>query len=37
VSDRFAFQTVDTIQPEDFEATIQVYELCGRAPDAGQG
>ncbi|MEZ0168177.1 adenylate/guanylate cyclase domain-containing protein [Microvirga sp. TS319] len=29
VSDRFAFRTVDTIQPKGFEARIQVYELCG--------
>jgi len=29
VADRFAFRMVDTIKPKGFEATVQVYELCG--------
>jgi len=30
VADRFAFRAVDTIRPKGFEATIQIYELCGK-------
>lgn len=29
VADRFAFRLIDTIRPKGFEATLQVYELCG--------
>ncbi|MBM6579171.1 hypothetical protein ILT44_03160 [Microvirga sp. BT689] len=29
VADRFEFRKIDTIRPKGFEATVQVYELCG--------
>ncbi|QRM32131.1 adenylate/guanylate cyclase domain-containing protein [Microvirga sp. VF16] len=30
VADRFAFRMIDTIQPKGFEATISIFELCGK-------